>query len=64
MDNPMLARVVIGVGVLLALISLFAGPLGLGRQPGFGWMQGLGVIIGAVVILAGVYLQRRRKASP
>jgi hypothetical protein len=30
MDNPMLAWVVIGVGVLLVLISLFADPLGLG----------------------------------
>ena len=53
----------IGVGVLLVLISLFADPLGLGRSPGFGWRQTLGVIIGALVILAGFYL-RRRNASP
>jgi hypothetical protein len=53
----------IGIGVVLLLISVFADPLGLGRNPGFGWIQGLGVIIGALVILAGLYL-RRRKASP
>ena len=49
----------IGIGVLLLLISVFADPLGLGRHPGFGWIQGLGVVIGAVVILAGLYLRRR-----
>jgi len=53
----------IGIGVLLALLSLLADPLGLGRHPGFGWIQGLGVVIGVLVILAGVFL-RRRKASP
>ncbi len=49
----------IGIGVLLLLMSVSADPLGLGRHPGFGWIQGLGVVIGAVVILAGLYLRRR-----
>lgn len=62
MDNPMLAWVVIGIGALLVLLALFADPLGLGR-PGFGWRQGLGLVIGAVVILAGLFLRRRGKAS-
>jgi hypothetical protein len=53
----------IGIGVLFVLISALADPLGLGRHPGFGWIQGLGVVIGVLVILAGLYL-RRRKASP
>ena len=53
----------IGAGVLIVLISVFADPLGLGRNPGFGWLQGLGVVIGALVTLAGFYL-RRGKASP
>lgn len=61
MDNSMLARVVLGIGALLVLLALFADPLGLGR-PGFGWRQGLGLVIGVVVILAGLYL-RRGKAS-
>ena len=50
MDSPMLAKVVIGVGVLLVLIALFADPLGLGRR------QILGVVVGALVILVGVFL--------
>jgi len=58
-----LAGSLIGIGILLVVIAVFADPLGLGRNPGFGWKQGLGVVIGALVILAGLYL-RRRKASP
>ena len=34
MSNPMLAWVVLGLGVVLVLISLFADPLDLGRHPG------------------------------
>ncbi len=63
MSNPVFAWIVIGAGVLLVLISAFADPLGLGRHPGFGWRQTLGVIIGTLVIAAGLYL-RRRKTSP
>jgi hypothetical protein len=60
----MLAWVVISIGALLVLVALFADPLGLGRSPGFGWRQGLGVVIGVLVILGGLYLRRRRKPSP
>jgi hypothetical protein len=64
MDRLMLAWVVIGVGVLLVLIALFGDPLGLGRFPGFGWRQTVGVVVGALVVAAGVYLWRRGKGSP
>ena len=62
MDRPMLARVVIGGGVFLVLISLFADQMGLGRSPGFGWRQILGVVVGALVILAG-FIPVRRSCS-
>ena len=58
-----LAGALIGIGVLVLVVSVFADPLGLGRNPGFGWLQWLGVVIGALVALAGFYL-RRRKAAP
>jgi hypothetical protein len=68
MDSLMLARVAIVAGALLVLISLFADPLGLGRSAGFGWKQILGVVVGALVILAGGYLWWRQglrgKVSP
>jgi hypothetical protein len=64
MQTRAFAWTVIGVGVLLVLIGLFADPLGLGKSAGFGWKQGLGVVIGVVVILAGFYLRRRKSVSP
>ena len=53
------AQDLIGVGVLVAAVSLLADPLGLARYPGFGWVQEVGVIIGILAILAGVYLRGR-----
>ncbi len=59
--NPVVGKTLMIVGIL---ISALADPLGLGRSPGFGWIQTLGVIVGALVILAGLYLRRRVKPSP
>ena len=64
MGRPLLARVVIGVGLLLLLIALFADPLGLGRAPGVGWKQTLGAGVGVLVVVAGAHLLRRGKVSP
>jgi hypothetical protein len=63
MSNPVFGWIVIGVGVLVVVISLFADLLGLGRSPGFGWRQTLGVVAGALIVLLGVSL-RRGKLSP
>jgi len=63
MSNPGFAWIVIIVGILVVLISALADPLGLGRHPGFGWLQGLGVVIGVVVLLAGLYLRGKTKPS-
>jgi hypothetical protein len=64
MQSPALAKTLMIVGVLIVLLSALADPLGLGRSPGFGWRQTLGVIVGALVILAGLYLRRRTKPAP
>ena len=64
MQNPALAKTLMIVGILIVLIAALADPLGLGRSPGFGWRQTLGVIVGALVIVAGLYLRRRARASP
>jgi hypothetical protein len=53
------ALALIGVGVLVALVSLLADPLRLGRYPGLGWLQEVGVIVGCLAILAGFYLRGR-----
>jgi hypothetical protein len=52
-------QALIGVGVLVAAVSLLANPLGLARYPGFGWVQEIGVIIGILAILAGFHLRGR-----
>lgn len=64
MQNPAFAKALMIVGILIVLISALADRLGLGRSPGFGWRQGLGVLIGALVIAAGLYLRRRERPSP
>ena len=63
MQNPAFATSLTIVGILVVLISALADPLGLGRHPGFGWIQGLGVVIGALAIAGGLYLRRRLKAA-
>ena len=51
--------VILVLGILLALVSLFADPLGLGGEPGFGWKQTTGLIVGlAFTAVAGWRLGR------
>jgi hypothetical protein len=52
------ALIMLVVGVLLVLVSLFADAIGVGGQPGFGWKQGAGLVIG--VALAALGFWRRR----
>jgi hypothetical protein len=54
MVQPQWPLVVFALGVLLALVSLFADALGVGMEPGFGWKQTLGLVVG-VVAAALVY---------
>lgn len=48
------------LGILVALLSLFADTLGIGTSPRnyFGWKQVLGLVVGLVLI--GYGLRRRR----
>jgi hypothetical protein len=41
---------VISVGVILAVLSLFADVLKLGAAPGFGWKQIVGLVVGLALI--------------
>jgi hypothetical protein len=58
------ALVILVVGVLLALVSLFADPLGIGGEPGFGYKQTAGLVVGLALAVAGCWrlraLARRR----
>jgi hypothetical protein len=52
------ALVILVVGVLLALVSLFADALGVGGQPGFGWKQTVGLAVGVALVALGLWLRR------
>ena len=52
------ALVILVVGVLLALVSLFADVLGVGGEPGFGWKQAAGLVAGLVLIAIGLWRWR------
>lgn len=46
------------LGVLLALVSLFADTLGVGGEPGFGWKQAVGLLVGVVLVAVGWWRSR------
>ncbi len=54
-----LGALLIGVGIVVFLISIFADPLGIGGYPGFGTKQVIGTIIGVVLAIIGVILYRK-----
>lgn len=47
------AGVLLALGALLIVASIFADPLNLGGGLGFGWKQLIGVVIGLVLALLG-----------
>jgi hypothetical protein len=57
-SRPAWTWLVLVVGVLLALISIFADQIGLGATPGFGWKQTLGLVIGLVLVVLAVWRMR------
>jgi hypothetical protein len=56
MDERPMGLVVMIVGLIGLLVSVFADPLGIGEGEVFGWLQITGTIIGAVVTLLGLAL--------
>ena len=43
------------LGVVVALVSLFADALGLGGVPRFGWKQTIGLVVGLVLVAYGLW---------
>ena len=52
------ALVMVVVGVLLALLSLFADVLGVGAEPRFGWKQTVGLVVGVALVAIGLWRRR------
>jgi cell division protein FtsW (lipid II flippase) len=60
MQNPAFGWILMAIGVVLVFVSAFADSLGLGLETTrFGWKQALGLAIGVVAFVAGLYFRRR-----
>jgi hypothetical protein len=60
MDRKLIDWVVVAAGLLLLVLSLFADQFGYGDE-GFGWLQWVGTIVGAIVGIGGLAdIWRRR----
>lgn len=58
MTQQQSAVLMVVVGILLGLVSLFADALGVGATPGFGWKQMAGVGVGVALAAFGVWRRR------
>jgi hypothetical protein len=57
-QKKVLGYIFMGVGIILVLGSLLADVIGIGPQPGFGKLQGIVMLLGGVIGIAGFVLKR------
>jgi len=48
------------IGIIIFILASSADLIGLGEYPGYGYKQISGNIVGAIAIIAGVYLTRKK----
>ncbi len=58
-QKKQLGSLLIGVGIVILLASVFADPLGIGGYPGFGTKQTIGTLVGILTGLFGFFLYRK-----
>jgi len=58
MSKRTIGLALLALGAVMAVVSLAADSIGLGRQEGINWLQLLGAAIGVIVALVGVWLAR------
>jgi hypothetical protein len=65
MMDPRPAGIVVGlIGAVVLAVSALADTLGIGEGHTFGWLQILGVILGAVILLLGLAIATQRVPVP
>ena len=47
------------LGVALLIVSLLADVVGIGANPGFGYRQVIGVVLGVIAIIRGIIVLKR-----
>ncbi len=52
------------IGIVLLIVAVLADTLGLGAQPGFGYKQIAGTLVGAIVLLCGLVLLGAKQSEP
>jgi hypothetical protein len=58
MSKLMTRNLMVGLGAVLILVAVFADSLGLGREPRFGWKQGILLVVGLALVVGGVLWRR------
>ena len=58
------ASALIAVGIVVALVAIFADQIGIGGGKGFGYVQLIGLIVGIALILAGLAMIVRAALAP
>ena len=56
MSKRTIGILLIVIGVILSMVSLFADVIGIGTYPGTHWAQILGTLIGVILSISGVWL--------
>jgi hypothetical protein len=65
MMDPRPTGIVVGlIGAVVLVVSALADPLGIGEGHTFGWLQILGVILGALILLLGLAIAAKRVPVP
>jgi len=62
MSNKLLSILLMVIGVLVLSGSLLADAIGIGREPGIGFFQIIGAVVGLVVALVGLWLFLKHKS--
>jgi len=61
MSTKIIGYALMIIGIIGLLVSLFANSLGIGTDPAhFGWLQWVGVALGAVLTAGGAWLALRK----
>jgi hypothetical protein len=63
MGQKQAAWLLVALGAALLALSALAEPLGLGDNDGVGWKQTTGMVVGGLVLVAGLALAYVRRGS-
>ena len=47
------------LGAALLIVSLLADAIGIGANPGFGYRQIIGVVLGVIAVIRGIFVLKR-----